>query len=189
MAFFILIKYHLGIHLVFKGLMGCSSCSQSVTSYCTSLLQEKTVSLITIINWRRKCNHLNFSAVFTLVCEISSRVNVGTSLLLKDKTLGLSPILSFSISSRLCGLHISPRCLCLRSLQKGRGGCAHRDEGDSSPISFRQREGRVPPGTSTRIHLRGPCYGRRICSFACKLLPGAIPLLPYTGGTGTLAPD
>lgn len=81
----------------------------------------------------------------------------------------------------LADLCISLQCLCLCSLWKSKGRCAHRDEGDSSPISFRQGEGRVPPGTSTRLHLRGPCYGRRICSFACKSLPGAIRLPPYTG--------
>ena len=64
---------------------------------------------------------------------------------------------------------------------KAKGRCAHRDEGDSIPISFRQGEGREPPGTSTRLHLRGPCYGRRICSFACKSLPGAVRLPPNTG--------
>lgn len=95
----------------------------------------------------------------------------------------LPPSLSVSIffSLSLADLCISLHCLCLSSLWRSKGRCAHRDEGDSSPISFRQEEGRVPPETSTQLHLRGPCYGRRICSFACKSLPGAIRLPPNTG--------
>lgn len=88
--------------------------------------------------------------------------------------------LSFSACVSLTSVSHSGVCVCV-PFGKSERRCAHRDEGDSSPISFRQGEGRVPPGTSTQLHLRGPCYGRRICSFACKSLPGAIRLPPYTG--------
>lgn len=94
--------------------------------------------------------------------------------------MSLSLSSSFSVSLLLTSISRSSVFVC-PPFGKAKGRCAHRDEGDSSPISFRQREGRVPPGTSTQLHLRGPCYGRRICSFACKSLPGPLRLPPYTG--------
>lgn len=96
-------------------------------------------------------------------------------------SLSSSPSSCIFFSVCLADLCISLQCLCLVSRWKSKGRCAHRDERDSSPISFRQGEGRVPPGTTTQLHLRGPCYGRRICSFACKSQPRAIHLPPYTG--------
>lgn len=44
MAIFILIKYHLGIHLVFKELMGCGNCSRAVTSLEQALALRRRAS-------------------------------------------------------------------------------------------------------------------------------------------------